>query len=54
MIIYFSGTGNSFSIAKKLGARINEPVVPLKKAIIMVIQLLLLYFLYIVRIFRRM
>ncbi|PAB59294.1 EFR1 family ferrodoxin [Anaeromicrobium sediminis] len=32
MIIYFSGTGNSFSIAKRLGEKINEQVIPLKRA----------------------
>ena len=32
MIIYFSGTGNSFSLAKKLGERIGDQVVPLKRA----------------------
>lgn len=32
MIIYFSGTGNSFSIAKRLGKKLSEIVIPLKHA----------------------
>lgn len=32
MIVYFSGTGNSYSIAKRLGHKMNEKVVPLKRA----------------------
>ena len=32
MIIYLSGTGNSFSVATKLRAKTGEPVVPIKRA----------------------
>lgn len=32
MIIYFSGTGNSYSVAKKLSAKLNDAIVPMKSA----------------------
>lgn len=32
MIIYFSGTGNSYSIAKHMGHLLNEKIIPMKKA----------------------
>lgn len=33
MIIYYSGTGNSYSIAKRIGIKLNEKVVPMKRAV---------------------
>ncbi|OON94287.1 MAG: hypothetical protein ATN32_08310 [Candidatus Epulonipiscium fishelsonii] len=33
MIIYFSGTGNSYSVAKELAKKHNDKVVPLKNAV---------------------
>lgn len=32
MIIYFSGTGNSYSVAKKLSEKLNDTIVPMKNA----------------------
>lgn len=32
MVIYFSGTGNSYSLAKKLSERIDHTLVPMKRA----------------------
>lgn len=32
MIIYFSGTGNSYSVAKKLSEKLDDTIVPMKNA----------------------
>ena len=34
MIIYFSGTGNSYSVANKLAAALNDRAVPLIRLIV--------------------
>ena len=33
MILYFSGSGNSLAIARKLAEKLSEQVMPLRKAV---------------------